>query len=816
MKKLSFNSIFSSVSSILGRSGNGTARRKGAQTASERHSVAAEVLEVKQYPAATLTATLAGNGILRIEGTEAADRIIVRENAGRIAIDNLSIHTGGGRTTSVAASVVRAIDVSALGGNDVVVLAVPGQEVSRSARIDGGSGNDVLFGGNGSDQMLGGFGDDILAAGHGNDGLYGGSGVDQLYGGIGSDRFLFQAGDGVKDADRSDAVITFRNVTRAWSDSEIVAVDQGLALLHNRTGNTRLLKLSNGGGLTFQRLTVLPQHPQAPADNDSLGNIRFADIQFTINRAVTPSVVVHEIGHNWDEQRENPFVDSFRAQSGWISTPTGTTPLYRSNDGQWFYGQNATFARHYGRTNPFEDFATTIEVAFGMPTEQRIDGKLAIMNRFLDAVRNNVQFASSFPEGTSNGPTTWFPTIAYDRQIQNVVTINNASGNVMQYFLAWPGQSWQSYIVQPGRSLVHASADPEMRNLAPRIVFDQSAAAGYQANENLLVSKYYVQSPSEGWGSASQATDGFVYSFVVNSWRTGWLLQADTRIALSKRPFERRELTTSQMRSNFPHLGSHFEVLGAATGGGWNGVYNCLAWTSGNVRQWEWKPEMNHGGIGSIQSMDRLYASRGYVRASNADYSLQPGLQKIAIYWGYMPNLKVNGVTHGALQQADGTWTSKLGPLALIRHQTPQSLNGPSYGVPIAVYVRRTTYGWNSAGSFSGSVSADRSAAGTNSLINDIVRKPGTSGTLFPVSTSTNRALSSAITSSTLTLTAAIPTKDSGSRSSLTSTVRPSVAVTVGPLQPRPEVSVGIMASKVDLQAIDEVMSESFDWMLSA
>jgi len=71
----------------------------------------------------------------------------------------------------------------------------------------------------------------------------------------------------------------------------------------------------------------------------------------------------------------------------------------------------------------------------------------------------------------------------------------------------------------------------------------------------------------------------------------------------SKRPAERQKV------GGFPQLGSYFEVLGAVTDGGMNGVYNCLAWTSGNVRQWEWKPQMNRGGVGSIQSMDRLYAS---------------------------------------------------------------------------------------------------------------------------------------------------------------------------------------------------------------
>jgi hypothetical protein len=38
---------------------------------------------------------------------------------------------------------------------------------------------------------------------------------------------------------------------------------------------------------------------------------------------------------------------------------------------------------------------------------------------------------------------------------------------------------------------------------------------------------------------------------------------------------------------------------------------------------------------------------------------------------------------------ADGTWTSKLGKMAVIRHATPDSLDGPDYGQPVAVYVRK-------------------------------------------------------------------------------------------------------------------------------
>ena len=46
-------------------------------------------------------------------------------------------------------------------------------------------------------------------------------------------------------------------------------------------------------------------------------------------------------------------------------------------------------------------------------------------------------------------------------------------------------------------------------------------------------------------------------------------------------------------------------------------------------------------------------------------------------------------VTHIARQLADGSWSSKLGSLPLIRHLRPDDVAGPTYGVPYVVYVRK-------------------------------------------------------------------------------------------------------------------------------
>ena len=45
-------------------------------------------------------------------------------------------------------------------------------------------------------------------------------------------------------------------------------------------------------------------------------------------------------------------------------------------------------------------------------------------------------------------------------------------------------------------------------------------------------------------------------------------------------------------------------------------------------------------------------------------------------------------MTHAALQNSDGTWSSKLGSDPLIRHLTADVFGSTSYGRPVAIYAR--------------------------------------------------------------------------------------------------------------------------------
>jgi hypothetical protein len=160
-------------------------------------------------------------------------------------------------------------------------------------------------------------------------------------------------------------------------------------------------------------------------------------------------------------------------------------------------------------------------------------------------------------------------------------------------------------------------------------------------------------------------------------WQPGrWDDPRKRPLNLNRGAAERALLTTAAERRAFPHLGREFEVLAPATR-----AYNCIAWTLGLRNRWV-NPAR------SLAGMDSLYAQAGYRRVSGLNFTLMAGCEKIVVYAGRTANGDW-GPTHGARQLADGSWTSKLGSLPLIRHLHPDDLDGSSYGVPVAMYVRR-------------------------------------------------------------------------------------------------------------------------------
>src|SRR6266542_2765954 len=108
-----------------------------------------ECLEERSLLASHLTASLTG-GLLRIDGTNRSDQILVREVGNRIAVDHVFIRAGGHLRAAVRAASVSRIEVRGLAGNDRIDLdskAHGGQPLREPAAMWGGLANDTLRGG---------------------------------------------------------------------------------------------------------------------------------------------------------------------------------------------------------------------------------------------------------------------------------------------------------------------------------------------------------------------------------------------------------------------------------------------------------------------------------------------------------------------------------------------------------------------------------------------------------------------------------------------------------------------------------------------
>src|SRR5262249_57916679 len=94
-----------------------------------------ECLEERSLLASHLIASLTG-GLLRIEGTNQSDQIIVREAGNRISVEHVLIRAGGRLRASVSAASVSRIEIRGLGGNarlDLATVAPGGQPTREPA-----------------------------------------------------------------------------------------------------------------------------------------------------------------------------------------------------------------------------------------------------------------------------------------------------------------------------------------------------------------------------------------------------------------------------------------------------------------------------------------------------------------------------------------------------------------------------------------------------------------------------------------------------------------------------------------------------------
>jgi Ca2+-binding RTX toxin-like protein len=147
------------------------------------------------------------NGLLRVKGTNGADRIAVRLQASHPGILEVDFGDDGSAEFSFVRSEIAQIVVEAGNGGDAVRIDESNGVFADTipTTIDGGNGNDRLVGGSGAGTLIGGNGDDALFGGNGNETLLGGNGNDSIDGnrgndvalmGNGNDTFVWDPGDG--------------------------------------------------------------------------------------------------------------------------------------------------------------------------------------------------------------------------------------------------------------------------------------------------------------------------------------------------------------------------------------------------------------------------------------------------------------------------------------------------------------------------------------------------------------------------------------------------------------------------------------------
>lgn len=124
--------------------------------------------------------------------------------------------------------------------------------------------------------------------------------------------------------------------------------------------------------------------------------------------------------------------------------------------------------------------------------------------------------------------------------------------------------------------------------------------------------------------------------------------------------------------------------------------YNCIAWAMGRDDKHFWPSEIGGStwpkglpreepGAETLANFIRAFRRIQYKVSNKKDYSLERGIEKVAIYVKSQQN-----PTHAARQLPSGIWTSKIGEEEDIEHISPAVLEGAFYGTVAVVMFRRS------------------------------------------------------------------------------------------------------------------------------
>ncbi len=127
-------------------------------------------------------------------------------------------------------------------------------------------------------------------------------------------------------------------------------------------------------------------------------------------------------------------------------------------------------------------------------------------------------------------------------------------------------------------------------------------------------------------------------------------------------------------RASYPKLTeSNYAVTSESTV-----TYNCICWAYGRDDVWMWPnsidaywPEETEDND-DIRAIISIFRHQGYTECENGE--LEEGYEKVAVY------TNENQPTHATRQLLSGKWTSKLGGLEDIEHDSLEVLENGLYG----------------------------------------------------------------------------------------------------------------------------------------
>lgn len=129
------------------------------------------------------------------------------------------------------------------------------------------------------------------------------------------------------------------------------------------------------------------------------------------------------------------------------------------------------------------------------------------------------------------------------------------------------------------------------------------------------------------------------------------------------------------MRLRFPNLTDDNHSIMSPT----SDNYNCIAWAYEDSNKVMWPGESPDYywptdviSADETRALIQLFLDAGYEECDTGEQ--EDGFKKVAIYGDE------EGPHHAALQLASGRWTSKLGKLQDIEHDTLEVLEGKDYG----------------------------------------------------------------------------------------------------------------------------------------